>query len=686
MERIIGRDPDGAVVKMLEGLLGQPSTAWAPEGFRNPSPDQLDRLAETTRRMPPYDANAVKKHMSHWIPGRGSEALAKAVFDALEPVRKSAPGTVYTVYAKLMCWLAGPLAPVTTRDAKAPCAIVSGTLSKHSFLMMRILDATGIRTIYFDPVSEDGYRKGDPDGTGSDLSEFPVRKPLEAPLAPKAPGRNTAWQDKLAPWSAVMVPPEKRSGDAVLAYVMGTGDRAEYRNTLFNLKKGLEEAGRSVLLSMDMPTPPTNEEIDAIRVEYEYACKGMHALAERIAARYTGPTAYGMPEARKALEKALSSITAPTLRKAYNRAVRTACWFARVARSAPSCLIRYGPLEMKESELCQALADAGCDVVWFDPEAAGAPPDELLDKGWTVPAPMTAAPLEPFPEAPERTRAETVAHAASRELDEFLYKDTGLYREHQFSKSQSITLKTTFDEVVQLWPEPPSVRPGFEADGETATVPCLFAKIAGVPDGNRRAYWETIRNMSTKDAYAVKSLPFLPRPNCTPPALPANCSPAEVDERAGNPYPYLSGPARARIMNAAAALCEPSTILMDGSPETRSLVLSAVAGIPQPILDLIQGFDPARNVPKVLVVSTDKNVLSRYECVMLALLNMIGLDVAVFEPTGYQDLERYVRHDMFDLIQAGPYITDMKPPVLKRRSVLGKVWDALTDFETEYDD
>lgn len=685
MERIIGRDPDGSVVAMLEGLLGRPDTAWVPDGFENPAPDQLDRLAEATGRMAPYDAAAAKKHMARWMPGRGSEELAKAVADALAPIKKTAPGTVYTVYAKLMCWLEGPLAPVAARGVESPCAVVSGKLSKHAFLMMKVLDAAGVRVVYFDPVSEDGYRNGDPDGTGSELTEYPVRTPLDRPLAPKAPGRDTAWQEGLTPWDAARKNPEGRNGAAVLAYVMGTGSRAEYRNILYHLKKDLKDSERNVLLSLEMPCPPTNDEIAAVKADYADACKGMPFLAGRIAELYRGPTPYGVEKARNALKKALASISAPTLRKAYNRAVRTACWFARIAKDAPDCLIRYGPLEMKETELCRALSDAGCDVLWFDPEAAGAPPDELLSTGWTIPAPMTAAPLEPFPEAPERLRTETVAHAASRELDELLYKDTGIYREHQFASSQSVTLKTTLDEVVQLWPEPPTVRPGFKANGSEALVPCLFTKIAGVPNGDRRAYWETIRTMSVKETYAVKSLPFLQGPNCVPPPLPANCRPAEVDDRAGSPYPYLSGPARARIMNAAAALCGPSTTLTDSSPETRSLVLSAVANMPQPILDLIQSFDPARSVPKVLIVSTDRNVLGRYECVMLALLNLIGLDVAVFEPTGYQDIERYVKHDMFDLIQAGPYLTDMKAPEPKRRSAFGKFLEAFVGDGFDYE-
>ena len=461
----------------------------------------------------------------------------------------------------------------------------------------------------------------------------------------------------------------------MLAYVAGTGDRAAYRNMLYGLKKDLEAGGRPVTLVLSPQSPPGNGEIDRFRIDFKDAYKGMPAVADAIAAKAGDPTL------ESALRRALRLVPAPDVRKGYNRAIRTACWAKRLASAAPSAVIGYGPFEPKESEAWLALSLCGTDVIWFDPEASCPNPAQLEAEGWTVPEAMAPGAPEPFPEAPERVRAETIAHAASRELDGLLYRDSGIYRDRQFKRAGSVTLRTTFDEVLQLWREPPNVRPGFRSDGETATVPCLFSKVAGVPNADERTYWNQIRNMTGKDVLLVDRLPFLKDPGSLPPAPRRGCSPEEFDEAAGRPHDYLPDATRNMVLGAAAVLCGPSTTLKEpSSGEDRSMVLHAVRNMPKQVLDLVQAFDPAKSTTKVLVVQTGTRVLSRYECVMLALLNVVGLDVAVFTPPGYRDLEKYLKEDAFDLIQAGPYVPDIQVPNLKKRGgILSGLLDGLLD-------
>lgn len=676
--RIIGTDEAGRTTDLLRKALASRDTAYVPDGLPNPAPSELDEIARVTNRMPPANISAARKHIQRYMPGMGNDALPGALFDAVESVRKTTPGAAYTAYAKMLYWCKHLFAPAFGKDASNPLVVISGPMSKHGVLALEAVARSTVAVWYFDPVSDESYKKGDPSGKKSKLVENPVRTPVPSfertdGALPAARG-DTAWQTGLAPWDAMLVKERPACAGAVLAYVAGTGERAAYRNILYNLSQGLADRHETVLRPDVKQTPPDNDEIARFRIAFSDAYKGPEAIAKAIAARSPDPVL------GTALEAALALIPAPDLRKLYNRAIRTACWAWRMFSAKPDAVLGYGPFDPEQTELYLAVAMAGIDVIWFDPEAACQSVPELERKGWTVPEAMTPGPMEPFPTAPERVRTETVAHAASRELDEILYQDTGLYRDRQFAAARSVTLKTTLDEVVQLWPEPPNVRPGFESDGKSVTVPCLFSKIAGIPNADERAYWNMIRDMLGDGVFFKDSLPFLKSPGSLPPAPPEGCSPKEFDEFARRPHDHLPDATRDLILNAAAALCGPSTILKDASGRNRSMVLHAVQNMPAPILDLVQMFDPAKKITKVLVIQTGTTTLSHYECVMLALLDLIGLDVAVFTPPGYRDLEKYLKDDAFDLIQAGPYDTAIRPPVLRKRSkFLSGLLDGLLD-------
>lgn len=669
--RIIGLDEAGQVLSLLRTALASPDTAYLPDGFKNPAPDELDDLAAVTNHMPPYNIAAARKHIIRYMPGMGNIDLPNAVWTVLEDLRKTAPGTVYTAYVKILYWLKTAMTPAFQKDVTNPCVIVSGPVSKHSLLAMQAAALSGVTVWYFDPVSDGYYRKADPRGNLTQLIDNPIKKPLDQPLIlARNPWANTQ-ASTAKPWENILIPPKDRPPGSSLApaYIMGTGDRAEYRNLLYTLKTSLTDSGRHVLLITSPQAPPDNDEIALFRTECKDAYHGLNLLAKNISAKCPVSS-----DAQKALARAIASIQADTTRKAYNDAVRTACWFYRIISQHPDCIIRYGPLIPKEVKTFEALALADIDTIWFDPAAFGSPPGLLQASSWIVPEPMTPGECEPYPTAPERIRAETVAHAASKELDSLLYTDTGLYRDRQFQTIQSVTLKTTFDEVIQLWPEPPNVRPAFEASGNQAIIPCLFAKIAGVPNYDTKTYWNTVRNMMTDNAYVITSLPIMLNPKSLSNPLLENCTPEDIDRINNQPHAYLSENTRHWLFSAAATLCGPSTILLNRSDTTRSMIRQAVLDIPKPILDLLQAFDPAKSIPKILIISTATNTVAQYDSILLALLNLIGFDIAIFEPTGYQSIERYIRPEAYDLIQAGPYMPDIYLPNLrKNKSKFGNI-------------
>ena len=95
------------------------------------------------------------------------------------------------------------------------------------------------------------------------------------------------------------------------------------------------------------------------------------------------------------------------------------------------------------------------------------------------------------------------------------------------------------------------------------------------------------------------------------------------------------------------------------------LVLTAGLNIPNNILQIIQQFDFTKDIPKIVIVSNGKQTFEAFECILLVLLNAIGFDIIVYTPTGYKNLETFIRSEAFQEFNHGEYKYDFVPQKLK---------------------
>ena len=96
-------------------------------------------------------------------------------------------------------------------------------------------------------------------------------------------------------------------------------------------------------------------------------------------------------------------------------------------------------------------------------------------------------------------------------------------------------------------------------------------------------------------------------------------------------------------------------------------MLSVLTNLDKELLRLLQNFDFTRTIPKFLVVDVTETLFSLEECILLAFLNLVGFDIAVFTPTGYRNLESHLRPDSFDTLTAGEFLFDLTVPDLRSR-------------------
>ena len=117
--------------------------------------------------------------------------------------------------------------------------------------------------------------------------------------------------------------------------------------------------------------------------------------------------------------------------------------------------------------------------------------------------------VDSFPKEGSALRMDTVAYQAERELDTILYQDSGMYRDHQYKKAVSVTLRSTYEEIGILWDEELKYRPNFRTSGDTVDMPVIFAKVSGVKEGKVPGYSADIRKMLTSNSFLIRQMPFL---------------------------------------------------------------------------------------------------------------------------------------------------------------------------------
>ena len=78
-------------------------------------------------------------------------------------------------------------------------------------------------------------------------------------------------------------------------------------------------------------------------------------------------------------------------------------------------------------------------------------------------------------------------------------------------------------------------------------------------------------------------------------------------------------------------------------------------------LQIIQKFDFTKDIPKIVIVSAGQKTFEAPECILLTLFNLIGFDIIVFTPTGYKNLEAFIRPEAFQEFIHGEFKYDFRP-------------------------
>ena len=620
-------------------------------------------------------------------------------FQVTEKVKSlsPSPNAVRNVLMKFLCWIK------RYNSSTIDNILYIGSIQKHEVYWLYLMSLLGCRVSYVNYTDETEYRSGDPDGIFSSLVKGSVMQPLDINLGKiniaqytQQCRANEQLNDIVNAGTPLMIkymPTEHEyifkdmlttldlrrakliCTDTTIpvyftAYI-GLDDETTYQNSLFTAKEELTAQNKQFILLTELRKPSYQEAEKFYSISKTNDASMIKQFTEKIEIKDNiGRSVL----AKKAFIETLNSIQSNNL---YNTAVQLAVWFDFVTshfdfyKNDIPMIVYYGHITPVELHFLNMMSKTGIDIFYFNPDksilqlvkSAGFPDLNIIER-------KDSQSGMPFPEKMIKTKLATTAYDAERSLDSIMYSDNTMFRTHQYSYSRNQTLKTTYEELGLMWHQQAMFRTGFDSKNDYVIVPNIFAKISGIPKGDVPAYYKDIAfKLSPQSAYFYKVPFFKPvsAVNRTGALKVTHGTKIDIDALKAsnlNKYNYMTDNIQYLIFSKMQEVIDSGFIMVPDS-DIVPLVLTAGLNIPNNILQIIQQFDFTKDIPKIVIVSNGKKTFEAFECILLVLLNAIGFDIIVYTPTGYKNLETFIRSEAFQEFNHGEYKYDFVPQKLK---------------------
>lgn len=326
-------------------------------------------------------------------------------------------------------------------------------------------------------------------------------------------------------------------------------------------------------------------------------------------------------------------------------------------------ILYYGDITPEEAFFLIFLSTLGCDILYFNPKNAGA--IAAVDKFnvfsreiiYLNRGDIKASPWE------LKDRIKTTAYSAREELNKTLFEESGsFYRPWQFTDYyvQALTMRTTYEEV-NLWAkEKAYIRDGWKAENKTAYIPNIFAKVSGAHEDLDK-YWKEVNSIvGLNKTILINKLPIID-------VVPLEYGKlAQVYPEHGSDgfdaqklvkaswwkYKELRLGLQSAMAEKIKQMCmNPVVYNIDNQPfrDFQVDIFSVLINLDTKMQQILQSFDYPDDVPKIVIYNNEKNGNVSYEdCIMLSFMNAMGVDIVIYNPSGYTDIETYIYPDMYD--------------------------------------
>ena len=644
------------------------------------------------------------------------DALSQGIYDHLLKMRHRGKNDhiLKNTCIKFMCWIRRDLTRALSHMEKCTCPpkiICKGDLSAHAFAMLTIAAMAGCDVLIVEYTGSEYYANIDHTDNAVNLLSvidgrpFPSDFSLSSLKKIRKPDpclnnhainsdKQTAYNHCVNAWISgdiftdIKTLPENRGSDknticTVYACVNGVESKNTYLNDLYSLYMSIKNSRKPFIIDEPLASPSNAEINTVLRGNYRTAADLINDMAVK---NIVDPDTNMQTIFRRAFIYVMTDYanSHPELHKIMTRTVYLLCWFKRYMHdlftgrsiSNPGCLIIYGGCKSDaETTFIKMIARCPCDVMILCPDLQSVnilTDDLLYERNFTE-----SHPVDHFPKDNNNTGIGTVAYYASRELDEIMYTDSGLYKNYQYNKASVLTLKTIYEEIPILWEAGLQFRPGFCTSDNVVTIPVIMTKISGVKDDNTVGYWNEIHDllaMHPNHTIVFKNQILIPENHTSCDYASAFIKNGVLDKNAikhsdSYKYGFLKNEVQDHILDTLDLFLQMKIVNDQNSGGYIYRIIHIILNINGYILRLIQGFDFTAINPKIIYINTKETMISRDDSVLLAFLSKLGFDIVLYVPTGYQSAEKYLRDGTVNCLETGPYKFDMRIPDLKRKRI-----------------
>lgn len=684
---------------------------------RIPNPDEknLAYYGEIMGMDFRMDAGFLAAGLKKWLPRMNDyqrQNVAASIFDTLDRMRQEGKNEnmLRNAYIKFMCWLYYKFERIVNQlgEGSIPKILYEGEVSNYELKLLEVLSHAGCDIVLLQYQGDANYLKLDRESRISmewkaeGLGPFPetfnlkwIRQQLEQEMnrerlygrKPEVSACTNAWIEGKG-LEDIKRDVKSRGEDPKFFYncfcrISGVWDKLTYLNDLYQFQLELKNKKRKVFILDQGIAQPSMEEINAIHRK-NYAKQDQMLLDLSANIKYTANL-----ELERIMKQAFVDMISEeaekpgmNLNKLTNKAVYLICWLKRYQAELFSnwkmpeigCLISLGGCRTEnEAMFLRFAARLPVDVLVLCPDLnqGCCLKDSLL---YEIHQEQSLA-VEKYPRENAEIRMGTAAYHAERELDDIMYRDSGIYRDRQYGKANALSLQTMYEEIAILWDQEVKYRPNFSTVEGVVNIPVVFAKVSGVKAGNASAYWSEMKKLVTDQTVVVRSVPYISSTDPNPIKAHAaeffkngKLQRAKIKAHQSYPYGFLREEIQEHILDKLQLLIEQRVIKGTFENGMEYTVIATILNMKMEIVRKIQGFDFTRKNPKFIYINTTEHMISLEDSILAAFLNLAGFDVLFFVPTGYQNIEKYFNQRIMEEHQIGDYLYDLRVPDFGRLS------------------
>lgn len=460
--------------------------------------------------------------------------------------------------------------------------------------------------------------------------------------------------------------------------INGVWDKLTYENDLYQFYLSLKAMEKNiVVVSEAVPKPDTDEIAKIKRGNY----RDVHQLIKDLQVNIQFPE---NPVVRDFMVNAFIDVIYDEAArlgqnvnpsKLLNKAVYLLCYIKRYQTALfkglnddmMSCFIYMGGCsDENEALFMRFLARTRTDVLILCPNAGKkcCLEDKLL---YEINYQEQLA-VKKFPIQSGAAHIGTVAYHAERELDDLMYNDDTLFRNQQYGKANTISLQTMDSEIKILWDTELKYRPGFSTVDGIVNIPVMFSKFSGVKDKNVKEYWIMLKQLMTPETLVIDRAPHFSAADPNPMRMFATeffkngrLHRNAIKSHRAYQYGFLREEMQEHILDKLELLIEQKSVKGTFENGTEYTIVAMALNLPKEVTRLLQAFDFTKKNPKLLYINTSEAMISLEDTIYISFLNLLGFDVALFVPTGY-NMENHFNMKLMEEHQIGDYMYDLQIP------------------------